>query len=270
MIETRSPTWWLLSVLLLGCVHAGAEAQVRPAPEPPKPQPLVEAIVYTTLSPPNLDLYLFEEPGGDARRLTDDPAKDYNAVFSPDGRWIVFTSERAGPADLYALDLESEGPPLPLTRHAAFDDAAAFSPDGRRLAFVSTREGDADIFVMPFAPGDPSAEKQAVNLTQRPGGDFNPAFSPDGRRIAYSRQDELWSRITAENPRLASAAADLYVMNADGSNTRRVSETGPGLDVGGVEFGRVNGSAWTMCLPGLCAWHHAFSDTVSPVRVSTR
>ncbi|HVS66335.1 MAG TPA: hypothetical protein VMT85_22850 [Thermoanaerobaculia bacterium] len=78
MIEARSPTWWLLPVLLLGCLRASAEAQVRPAPEPPKPQPLVEAIVYTTLPPPNLDLYLFEEPGGDARRLTDDPAKDYN------------------------------------------------------------------------------------------------------------------------------------------------------------------------------------------------
>jgi Tol biopolymer transport system component len=43
----------------------------------------------------------------------------------------VFTSERAGSADLYALDLKDGGPPIRLTRHHALDDAAAFSPDGR-------------------------------------------------------------------------------------------------------------------------------------------
>jgi Tol biopolymer transport system component len=153
-----------------------------------------EAVVFTTIRPPSQDIYLYERRGEAPRRPTDHPALDYNAAFSPDGRWLVFTSERAAGGDLYALDLGDGGTLVRLTRHHVFDAAAAFSPDGTELAFVSTREGDADIFVMRFAPEDPAAaEAAAANLTRRPGGDLNPLFSPDGRRIAFSRQDTLWS-----------------------------------------------------------------------------
>jgi hypothetical protein len=200
-----------------------AQAQTEVAA---RPDSLVEGIIYTSLGPPNWDIYLFDGPDAEPRRLTDDPARDYNAVFSPDGRWVVFTSERAGNADLYALDLETGGEAVPLTRDEAMDDAASFSPDGGQLAFVSTREGDADVFVMPFAPGDPGAGQRAVNLTRRPGGDFNPAVSPDGRSIAYSRQDDLGSIGDLETGVLGSAATDVYVMDADGSNPRRLSDPG--------------------------------------------
>jgi Tol biopolymer transport system component len=127
-----------MSVAIRTAVSLVAFAAVFPllsaqgqTPAPIGSDDLVEAVVYTTLRPPNWDIYLFDEPGGEPRRLTDDPALDYNAVFSPDGRWVVFTSERAGSADLYALDLKDGGPPIRLTRHHALDDAAAFSPDGR-------------------------------------------------------------------------------------------------------------------------------------------
>jgi Tol biopolymer transport system component len=211
------------------------------------PDALVEAIVYTTVRPPNWDIYVFEEPGGTPRRLTDDPALDYNAVFSPDGRWVVFTSERAGNADLYALDLQHAAPPIRLTRHHAMDDAAAFSPDGGRLAFVSTRDGYANIFVVPFSPGDTTAESRAVNLSRRPGGDFNPAFSPDGRRIAFSHQEHLWPARDLQTD--DNFEVEVYVMNADGSSVRRISKPGPGLPWPGrpgITFAQVCGSpAWS-------------------------
>jgi TolB protein len=240
-----------VSLVAFAAASPACSAQVQ-TPEAIGSDSLVEAVVYTTDRPPNWDIYLFDEPGGEPRRLTDDPALDYNAVFSPDGRWIVFTSERAGSADLYALDLTDGGPPVRLTSHHAFDDAAAFSPDGRQLAFVSTRDGHADIFVMPFAPGDAAAEARAVNLTRRPGGDFNPAFSPDGRHIAFSRQERLWGPpdgfFTADVQE--QFAVELYVMDADGSNVRRLSQPGPGLQVNerglSVNFPQLSGSpAWS-------------------------
>lgn len=229
----------LVACCIAGC--AGARTRASSPPEPagrssPAATPnrrvaaptdaLVEAIVYTTLRPTNWDLYLFDEPRATPRRLTDDPALDYNAVFSPDGRWVVFTSERGGNMDLYALNLSGDGPPIRLTRHVAMDDAAAFSPDGRRLAFVSTRDGDADIFVMPFSTGDPTAEQRAVNLTRHPGGDFNPAFSPDGGSIAFSRQVEFTIQFDPQANVVGPFGADLYVMAADGTNPRRLSEPG--------------------------------------------
>ena len=106
----------------LGVAFASAAAAtLAHAQNPPATHalpPLVEAVVYSTIRPPNQDIYLYERPGEAPRRLTDDPALDYNAVFSPDGRWLVFTSERAGSGDLYALDLEGGGASVVrLTRH---------------------------------------------------------------------------------------------------------------------------------------------------------
>lgn len=145
MTHIRGFTLALMGASAVACAPHGR------VPDPA--DPLAEAVVYTTLRPPNWDIYLFEEPSSPARRLSHHPAPDYNAVFSPDGRWVVFTSERGGNVDLYALDLQGGLTPERLTRHPAMDDAAAFSPDGGELAFVSTRDGYADIFRMEVPAG---------------------------------------------------------------------------------------------------------------------
>ncbi len=108
------------------------------SPGPAPTESLEETIVYSTIRPANWDLYLFNEPGATPRQLTTDPSPDYNPAFSPDGRWVVFTSDRHGTADLFALDLNDPGEPVRLSSSNAMEDAAAFSPDGRSLAFVST------------------------------------------------------------------------------------------------------------------------------------
>lgn len=216
-----------------------------------------EVVVHTTLRPPNQDVYLIDDREAEPRRLTDHPALDYNATFSPDGRWLVFTSEREGGPDLYALDLEDGDDPARLTHSPALDDAADVSPDGEQLTFVSNRDGRADIFVMPFAPGDPGAEDRAVNLTDSPADDFNPAFSPDGSRIA-------WARRTGPARPPDVLMAEVFVMESDGSGVRPVvggemiagspawSEDGGALYLHGVAYGgspeelyRRYGKGWT-------------------------
>jgi Tol biopolymer transport system component len=172
-----------------------------------------ETIFYTAIRPANWDLFLFEKPEQPPRRITTHPALDYNATFSPDGRWVVFCSERNGNPDLFVLDLSNPGPPRPLTEDITMEDAPALSPDGRSIAFVSTRDGNADIFVMPFRPQGPSAEKEAVNLTRHAGGDFNPVFSPDGRFIAFSSDRDQYHE------------SEIYVMGADGSMPVRLTRS---------------------------------------------
>jgi hypothetical protein len=245
--QCRALGWFPIVLLLTGASNSGSQAPPGSTQDPSRP--LVEAVVYTTLRPPNWDIYAFDKPGAAPRKLTDDPALDYNAVFPPDGRWVVFTSDRTGNTDLYALDLQDDRPPIRLTEHHGLDDAASFSPDGRRLAFVSTRDGDADIFVMPFVPGDRTAENRAVNLTRRPGGDFNPAFS-DGRRIAFSRQEQLLGSTQRSDIGSFSTeqyGIELYIMDAGGSNVHRLSAPGPGYQVGGFAVPQVSGSpAWSV------------------------
>jgi Tol biopolymer transport system component len=63
----------------------------------------------------------------------------YDASFSFDGEWVVFTSERHGSADIFRVRANGMGLER-LTDSPAFDDQAALSPDGYSLAFVSTRD----------------------------------------------------------------------------------------------------------------------------------
>src|SRR5262245_23033283 len=193
-----------------------------------------DRLLYTTLRPANWDIYLFEGQGSEPRRLTDDPALDYNPVFSPDGRWVVFCSERRGNPDLYALDLKNGGQPRLLTDNDSMEDAPAFSPDGKRIVFVSTRDGNADIFTMPFDSENPKASSQAVNLTRGAGGDFNPAFSPDGRHIAFSSDrahanglgayQQMRAPGSDELFKFPTSRTSIYVMDADGKNVRRLTQ----------------------------------------------
>ncbi len=71
-------------------------------------------------------------------------SSSYNASFAPDGKSVVFTSERHGPgqSDVFRARLDGTGIE-PLVTSPAVDDAAAMSPDGRHLAFVSTATATA-------------------------------------------------------------------------------------------------------------------------------
>ena len=182
-----------------------------------------ERLVWQALKPTNWDVYYFSGPQTEPRRLTDDPGPDYDAVFSPDGRWVVFTSERRGNPDLYALDLQAGGSPRLLIDSPAMEDQAAISPDGTTIAFMSSHDGNADIYTLAFDPAATQSFDKATNLTRHPGGDFRPAFSPDGKRIAFSTDRDT---PTAGHPIFAFTRhreGEIYVMDRDGSNSRRLT-----------------------------------------------
>jgi Tol biopolymer transport system component len=218
----RKITSIAVGVLIVLAVWVAAEH----SPVSQAPKRLHETVVYSSIQPPNWDLYIFDHPGAAPRRLTTDPGLDYDPTISPDGRWVVFTSERNnGGPDLYALDLQNPASaPRQLTKSSAMEDAAAFSPDGRQLVFVSTESGNPDIWVMPFAPENPeAAAAKARNLTRHPAGDYRPRFSPDGQWIAFSsNRDAPGAQTGAEVPGTYQAS-DVYVMRADGTGVQRLT-----------------------------------------------
>ena len=202
-------------VIAIVAVEPGLDAQRKTPDE--------ETVVYSSLAPGNWDVYRFDRPGEPPTRLTSDPGLDYNPVVSPDGRWVVFTSERAGSPDLYALDLEQDGEPVRLTASDAMEDAADFSPDGRTLVFVSTRTGNPDVYSMRFDPADPDAGRAAINLTRHAAGDYNPAVSPDGTQILFSSGRAADDAASGALAAAGSEASELFVMRADGTNVRRLT-----------------------------------------------
>jgi Tol biopolymer transport system component len=210
---------------------AGEAAPTQPqqatASQATAPPPRTDGgrIVYSSLRPGNWDIFYFSAAGAAPRRLTDHPGLDYDAALSPDGRWVVFTSERRGHPDLYAIDLQSAAPPRLLIDSPAMEDQVAFAPDGRSIAFVGTASGNADIYVLPFTPETTQDPAAAVNVTNHPGGDFRPDFSPDGARIAFSTDRDT---PVSGHPIFAftrQREGDVYVMDRDGGNAQRLTAT---------------------------------------------
>lgn len=107
---------------------------------------------------PEMEIYVYAESTGALTRLTHVRGYDAEASYSPDGRWIVFSSTR----DAYARALDE--------------------PDRRRLELDPSYFGD--IYIM-RADGT-----EVRRLTDAPGYDGGPFFSPDGRRIVWRRFDE--------------------------------------------------------------------------------
>jgi serine/threonine-protein kinase len=106
------------------------------------------------------------------------------AVWSPDGRYVVFCNNTGG---VFWARADGAGKPQPLTQNKSLQFPWSFSPDGKRLAFAEPTPGDRwDLWTMPVETqgGQLQAGKPEIFL-QTSSSAITPAFSPDGRWIAY-------------------------------------------------------------------------------------
>jgi eukaryotic-like serine/threonine-protein kinase len=113
------------------------------------------------------------------RWLTRGTGVDRQPNYSPDGKALIFSSNRSGNIDLWALSTET-GSLKRLTEDPADDWDPAFSPDGRLLAWSSNRNGAFEIFVAE-ADGRNPRQLTAGNLAAE-----NPTFTADGEWVVYS------------------------------------------------------------------------------------
>jgi Tol biopolymer transport system component len=144
--------------------------------------------------------------------LTDHPALDGLPRFTPDGRKVLFTSQRTGHYQIFEVPVTG-GAARALRTNEYTEYQVDVSPDGRSLAFLSNQEGPEYLFVMDLASG---AQRTLVRHG-RSSILGNPHWSPDGARIVYSSNWRLGHHI--------------YVVNAKTGEDRRVSD----LRAGGCE-----------------------------------
>ena len=128
------------------------------------------------------DVWVADRTGGLARRLTSTPSVESDPHLSPDGRFVAFTSNRAGTPAVYVVPVEG-GDPTRLTWHPSPAYARGWTPDGTRVLYASSREtapGSYNRLWTVARTGGPST------LLPAPWGNDG-SYSPDGRRIVVDR-----------------------------------------------------------------------------------
>jgi TolB protein len=174
------------------------------------------------------EVYLMSPDGTDQRRLTENPDGDGFAVLSPDGKKIVFDSNRnraegesLNTSDLFLMDTNGNEQTF-----LARGSSASWSPDSKDVVFHASASGagtpirmdpgsattDSDLFVANV--DDVVAGIEApVNLTDSAHLIEEDAdWSPDGESIVYTRH------VDSDDPRFSNTA-EIYVLSADGTDT---------------------------------------------------
>jgi Tol biopolymer transport system component/predicted Ser/Thr protein kinase len=183
------------------------------------------------------DLFIAPALGGTAVKLVED---GYYPAWSPDGKRIVFQSNRGGQWDLWTIS-SGGGQPVRLTNDAEFDYQPSWSPDGKWIAYGSGVAGATNVRVVPATGGAP------VELTHVATFVLHPSWSPDGRSIVYSAFDNvtnLWELPVSDGR--AAGSPRRITLGGGQDVDAAVSRDGKSIAFATT---RTNGDIWELSLP---------------------
>ena len=182
--------FFLLSMLILNTNICSVFAK---APTTPK-------ILFSSARDGNGEIYIMNPDGSEQVRLTQHPANDLNAVWSPTGEQVLFVSNRRdlrirGSRDLYLMNPDGSNVRRvfknEVKRNFTYRDYPTWSRDGKQIAYTHIN-WDKDIYAIHIANLGEQEENFLAN-------GLHPAWVPDGAEVAYSRLED--GRMTLINVR---------------------------------------------------------------------
>jgi Tol biopolymer transport system component len=148
----------------------------------------------------NTDIWIYDVARGGRTRFTFDPAEDRDPVWSPDGRTIVFDSNRTGHREIYRKSSDGAGTEELLYADALEKAPTSWSSDGKYLLYRAVRPGanSSELWVLPLTPAQPGSALKPSVYQQAPGSTFaNGQFSTDGQWVAYSSNESQRAEVYA-------------------------------------------------------------------------
>ena len=181
-------------VLVLGSLAVGAPVRLARHPDYHAGK-----IAFSYLG----DIWVANEDGSSVQRITDNKARDVYPRFSPDGRWIAFSSDRYGNYDVFVV-AATGGAPRRLTYHTGNDEVVGWTRDSKSIIFRSTRgDGAFPAVATLYLVSVDGGPEQPLPVDWGYWG----AYSPDGKQFVFNRHPSVWSRKHYRG----SYAADLWV-----------------------------------------------------------
>jgi TolB protein len=205
-----------------------------------------QLIFMSTRPPYHCDqIFVMNTDGSNVRLLSTGKGRTTCGYFYPDGKHVLYSSTHAaGEAcpprpdyshgyvwavySSYQIYFATDDGKIekPLTAGPGYNAEATLSADGKKVVFTSSRDGDLEIYTM-------NADGTGVKrLTHTPGYDGGPFFSPDGQWIAYrahhpaTQEENARDKALLAQDLVAPNEMDLYVMHADGSDQRQITNLG--------------------------------------------
>lgn len=204
--------------ILYASTHKGGHS--CPAPPPTDSKKYLWAVY------PDFDIYIADKKGKITKQLTNTEGYDAEATVSPDGKKIVFTSDRSGDLELWTMNADGSDQ-RQVTFGLGYDGGAFFSPDSKKLVFRASRpQTDEEIkeykdylkqhLVAPTnmeiytANVDGSDLKQITHLGKA---NWAPFFHPSGKKILFSSNHHSKRGYDFQ----------LYMINIDGTGLEQIT-----------------------------------------------
>src|SRR5688500_2158769 len=161
------------------------------------------------------DIWLVNGDGANPRRLTAHIARDINPRFSPDGRWVAFSSNRMGNNDVYVVPVTG-GEPRQLTFHSGDDNVLYWTPDGRGIVIATNRGANpwgAPLHVVPLDGGLPTPLPMDMGRSGM--------VKQDNTLVAFNRSNfTYWRKGYRGN-----SSTDIDVLDLKSGDIRQITDT---------------------------------------------